>query len=453
MDKSIKDDIIKLQKQQKSNEGHFSKDNNKYKIPEKNNINFFNKPIPLSTLKKEKKFYSPLSTLPRTRNLSHRLKTYSVNNKKSNNTKQFLQNKPWNEKIKYSSLYTLLAMKKNELFDEYKGKNNFLFYTQKKQKLKTKNFPDKLRYLNTDKNIETLSNDYFEEKNKNEKEFENYLNKPQIYISNFHGDLLNSEKLRYNSIMEKLILIRNYIKEKPSKANDIIKKFLINNGLYNPNFISENKIKNFLYFIRQNFDVDPSKTFHENLLNILNGKYHKISKKMQTPKIKQTPRKIEFSTIEKQEKLKSSKKSNSINRFKKYLEHINKDLKLENEEGVKWELDLRRNLYRQKEVCLGKHNKVFDIVNQPEKLIDEIEDEIKGKKDFTDIAFTKTFNGWDKKNKNFELKLGSVDVIDRNCNVDVEPLKKNNLLTEYVCLVRAKKNCIDKEITKQYNLL
>ena len=36
---------------------------------------------------------------------------------------------------------------------------------------------------------------------------------PQIYISNFHGDLLNSEKLRYKSIMEKLTLLRNYIKE------------------------------------------------------------------------------------------------------------------------------------------------------------------------------------------------------------------------------------------------
>ena len=440
MDKSLKEDILKLQKKLKSNPGDFSKDSNKYKIPEKDNSNFFNKGIiPLSELKKEKKFFSNLA---KTRNHSQKLKVNSFNNR-SNKLKQSLQNNHWNFRIKPSSIYSILAMKKDELIDEYNGNYHYHypFYSQKKQKPKKKKISNILNVLNNNTNNNSLIN---EEKDKNEKEFDNYLNMPQIYISNFHGDLLNSEKLRYKSIMEKLTLLRNYIKEKPSQAKDIIKKFLINNGLYNPNFISENKIKNFLYFIRENFDVDPSKTFHENLLNILNGKYHKISKKEQTPK------KAELSTIEKQGKFIFPKKSTY--KFRKYLEHINKDYRYKNE-SIKWELDLRRNLNRQKEVCLPKNNKVFDIVNQPEKLIDELENEIYGEKHFIDDAFAKTFIGWNKKNKNFELKLGSLDVIDRNCNVDVQQLKKNNLLTEYVCLVKAKKNCIDKEITKQYNLL
>ena len=96
---------------------------------------------------------------------------------------------------------------------------------------------------------------------------------------------------------------------------------------------------------------------------------------------------------------------------------------------------------------LGKINDV-DLINKPDKIMNEIENKLKDKK--VDMIFNKTFSNsyWIRNLKKYNNYYNFNDVID----YDMNELKRKNLLTEYACLMKAKDNYNLLQVKLKYNI-
>ena len=438
-----------------------------------------------------------------------RLKAYSIDSIPN----YFFKNvKPYNYSLNYipkesekkdKSLYSLVSHEKNKFMEEYnKAKEN-----EKKWNI----FPKKRQFI---MDRTPLANFY--SRKKNIKKFISPKNAPLPYISLLNDDYLFSEKLRFQNMMQKLTKLKLCLESNPKKEYDIVKEFLLNNKLFEIENFTTEKLKNFLYFIRGDFLLDPAKNFKENILDILNGneiEKPKISNEMNDLKdadfenellIKQNegnmqnnlkksltddnencivknlrryPLKINSNqndnniksiSIHRKPKKKEDidksfeniyhkflTKSEMIERLlnKKYhekekIQNNNNNYTSKEKEKIKNFICLPLNLRRQTEIGLSSINDNLDLNKKPEFIIGLLEKKFKEEEKENLELRAKTVSNWKKILKLKNEKLYG----EKKNNSDYEELKKRKMLTEYICLMKAKNKYEINKLEGKYKI-
>ena len=369
-------------------------------------------------------------------------KTYlGFYNSINNNGNYFYHKLPQQDK---HSLYSILARRKNQFMDS--------FY-------KCKDLEEE--YLPNFKNLRFLTErtpmaNYYSKKN----DIRTYISPNKIansYISLLNDDYSISEKIRFQKIMSQLTKVKNCIEEKPEKDKDIVKEFLLSIGLYRINNLREEKLKNFIDFIKGDFIINPSKNMKENILDIINGKTvirPALSDIMIPLNNKESDELMNKNNINKSiKKNKKSHRVESVERImkKKYIE-LKRNNSLSNltpnqKKIISNYKSLPHNLKKQEEILSSSKNTThLDLVSHPQYIIDMLEKKFNKEKKFI-------INNKDKTNSTNETNLNRkfLGLSDDN-NYNYDEIRKKNLLTEYVCLMKAKNNFEISKLKEKYNL-
>ncbi len=402
-----------------------------------------------------------------------------------------------------NSLYTILAMRKNQFMDAYN-----------EAKEKEKEFLPKVKQLQFLMDKTPMAN--FFSKKKDVRTFISPVNSPLPYISLLNDDFSISEKIRFQKIMDKLAKLKKCIEDNPKKEYYIAKEFLLSIGLYDVENFDITKLNNFIDFVKGSRLINPSKNIKENILDILKGNsviQPNISNVMDSKKLVESDEKlmednkkikkfiaddniltnnkdivktfknppdidkdkdikqkqIKFDIIENNnsknkndknqkiplKKIRKSHRVESVERLmtKKYQEvernnsfsHLNEKQreKILNYKG------LPINLKRQKEIEKINNDVNLDLVIKPELVINMLEKKFKDEERANNDMRAKTYAIWTKdlrEGKNPKLYGGK-----RN-NSDYEELKKRNMLTEYICLMKAKNNYEISKLKEKYKV-
>ena len=332
------------------------------------------------------------------------------------NTRYTLQKIP----LKFS-LYSILAMKKNNIYDKIENfiqtesnkihKDNNINIFNKKQYIKPRIEINK-------KDINMIRN------NKNLMTYLSFLNK------NFN----ESEKIRFYSMLKKLSSIKYFLEleQNSNNKNKIIKSFLLKEGILNKKYITEKCINNFMNFIEsKKIIVNPSYTFKENLINILKNSKNdsNILKNIENTKIDESYK----------DYLQNKQMKNIMNLNETIYRHKNVHYHtLDNFKINRFDLDLKNNLNRQTDILRRvEKQKIFDIKKEPEKIMDSVGIDLNKEKNnvINQIPLYKN-----KKDLN-------IDIIS-----DLDIFKQKNLVTEYACFLKAKDNFDLNQIKTKYNL-
>ena len=332
------------------------------------------------------------------------------------NTRYTLQKIP----LKFS-LYSILAMKKNNIYDKIENfiqtesnkihKDNNINIFNKKQYIKPRIEINK-------KDIKMIRN------NKNSMTYLSFLNK------NFN----ESEKIRFYSMLKKLSSIKYLLEleQNSNNKNKIIKSFLLKEGILNKKYLTEKCINNFMNFIEsKKMVVNPSYTFKENLINILKNSKNdsNILKNIENTKIDESYK----------DYLQNKQMKNIMNLNETIYRHKNVHYHtLDNFKINRFDLDLKNNLNRQTDMLKRvEKQKIFDIKKEPEKIMDSVGIDLNKEKNnvINQISLYKN-----KKDLN-------IDIIS-----DLDIFKQKNLVTEYACFLKAKDNFDLNQIKTKYNL-
>ena len=332
------------------------------------------------------------------------------------NTRYTLQKIP----LKFS-LYSILAMKKNNIYDKIENfiqtesnkiyKDNNINIFNKKQYIKPRIEINK-------KDIKMIRN------NKNSMTYLSFLNK------NFN----ESEKIRFYSMLKKLSSIKYLLEleQNSNNKNKIIKSFLLKEGILNKKYLTEKCINNFMNFIEsKKIIVNPSYTFQENLINILKNSKNdsNILKNIENTKIDESYK----------DYLQNKQMKNIMNLNETIYRHKNVHYHtLDNFKINRFDLDLKNNLNRQTDILRRvEKQKIFDIKKEPEKIMDSVGIDLNKEKNnvINQISLYKN-----KKDLN-------IDIIS-----DLDIFKQKNLVTEYACFLKAKDNFDLNQIKTKYNL-
>ena len=315
------------------------------------------------------------------------------------NTRYTLQKIP----LKFS-LYSILAMKKNNIYDKIENfiqtesnkihKDNNINIFNKKQYIKPRIEINK-------KDIKMIRN------NKNSMTYLSFLNK------NFN----ESEKIRFYSMLKKLSSIKYLLEleQNSNNKNKIIKSFLLKEGILNKKYLI----------------VNPSYTFQENLINILKNSKNdsNILKNIENTKIDESYK----------DYLQNKQMKNIMNLNETIYRHKNVHYHtLDNFKINRFDLDLKNNLNRQTYILKRvEKQKIFDIKKEPEKIMDSVGIDLNKEKNnvINQIPLYKN-----KKDLN-------IDIIS-----DLDIFKQKNLVTEYACFLKAKDNFDLNQIKTKYNL-
>ena len=322
------------------------------------------------------------------------------------------------------SLYAILALNKNKIIKRYDKD----ILNKKEEKIN---------------NLKCLTNkghlNLFNESNKNNNFINPKKNYNPIYLSCLNNNFINSEKVRFYNMMERLNKIKMLIEENPNNKYEVIKKFFINIGLDNKNYLSKNKMNIFLKFIKNDFIVDPSKSFKDNIINIIkNNKDYLL--------LKNSLKNYGYMT--------SSPTKGLTQRIKNIIQINNnfykcKNLKFNTFDKFKikrFDLDLKLNLNKQNEVNkINNRKEVIDIIKEPQKIMNNLEDKLKEENNFK--LENKKYDDW---RMNIILKNYS----DYNYvqSYDLDKLKRRNLLTEYACFKKAKSIYDLRQMKAKYNI-
>ena len=301
------------------------------------------------------------------------------------------------------SIYETLTVKKNE----------FLDIVNRQKEIDKLNKPNLLKRQEVMENIQ-FSNFFHRKKNLDDI-IQNNAKCPQFSKLNSH--LSTSLKERYFYIMKNLYYLNDFIEKHPDNEEQILKEFLINHGIFDIEYYSIDKLNNLSKFLKLDFTIDLNLNFKENLINILNGKF----------------------------KLNSNKKKNLLNKstnIKYYYKTFN------NKKPIKKIGKLRTNLEYQKKMNENNlNNNELDLINKPKEIIDLIENEFNQELERRKNIYRKNLKSF-RTNINFknEKLYGK-----KKSDYDYNELKKQNKLTEYICLTKAKNNYELEELKKKYN--
>ena len=473
---------------------HSSDSRKKLKYLDKNNKRYMLK-------EKSKKIYPPKII---------RLKTYStaysslINSHKKVKPYNFNINSKFNKIHKMNnSLYSILNMKKKEFMEEYdkfkdKEKQWSIFPKTSQKQFIMDNTP--------------MANFY--SKKKDIKTYISPKKVPLPYLSVLNDDYIISEKLRFQNMMQKLTKLKACIDSNSKKEYEIIKEFLLNNKLFEVENFQPYKLKNFSHFIKGDFYLDPTKNFKENILDILNGR--EIEKPNISPEmkieittfkntllkknlsniescsqtnqsenndncivknLKRYPNKIlmnennkESTQISKPKNKTNKKKDIETDNFypkyyktltktemiehlleKKYREkekvHYSPKLTDKEKEIIKNFKCLPLNLRRQKEIYMSDIENL-DLDEKPKIIINLLEKKFKQEEEENLELRAKTISNWKKAIKIKNEKLYG----EKKNNSDYEELKKRNMLTEYICLMKAKNKYEIQKLQQKYQI-
>ena len=376
-----------------------------------------------------------------------------------------------------NSLYTVMAMRKNQFVDAYNqtGEKEYSELPRLKQ----------MQFLLNTSNNSPMSS-YFGRKDEYRK-YVDLMNQPFSYISLLNNDFSISEKMRFQKMMDKLNKVKKCIEEKPDQEFEIAKEFILGIGLYDITNLDIDKLNNFLNFIKSDFLIDPSKNMKENIFNILNrNNLHKpsmskaldcINEDYILNEIRKRKNLIKHKKIGEifnsfnetysdfiNSKINENKENSNLNIKNKiktlntYLEenknyNTNKKIKsktINNKRFKQRPLEhkgLCIDLKRQQEINLLQNKKDLDLVNSPKIAVDMIKKEIisNNKKD---KLRAKTHYNWCRNiYKNKRLYGGR-----RQENAEYNEIKKKNMLTEYICLMKAKNNMKLSKLKEIYKL-
>ena len=376
-----------------------------------------------------------------------------------------------------NSLYTVLSMRKNQFID---------IYDQSKEKEKTE-LPKlkQIQFLINNNSSSPMSN-YFGKKNDYRK-YVDLFEQPFSYISLLNDDFSMSEKMRFQKTMDKLNKVKKCIEENPDDEFEIAKEFILSIGLYDLSNLDIDKLNNFINFIKSDFMIDPSKNIKENVYNILNN--NKINKPPISNALNCINEDYILNELEKRKNLIKHKKigeyfnimnddivqaelkniktrnkkdisisggkikNNTLNNF---IDEQNKNLKINKKRksqtisnGKYKQKPLEHkglcvDLKRQQEINLYEKRKDLDLINSPKAVFDMIRKEI----NYKDKSASKTNYNWCRNvYKNQRLYRAK-----RQENAEYNEVKKKNMLTEYICLMKAKTNMKLSKLKETYKL-
>lgn len=438
-----------------------------------------------------------------------------------------------------NSLYTILAMRKNQFYDEYND-----------AKEKERESLPQIKQLQFLMDKTPMANFY--SKKKDVRIYISPNNTPLPYISLLNDDYTLSEKIRFQKIMDKLTKLKKCLEDNPKKEYDIVKEFLLSIGLYEVDNFYIEKLKKFLDFVKGEFIINPSKNIKENMLDILNGtsiikpnisnvmNYNYLNKPKDSKELIEEDNKIKrYSseinikedkdnddkvivkslkslnpkiTIKENKKEIQKEKSKEINNDDDTNKNKNKDnenINNENQKNINSKNKHKRlilgneinknkskrsikshrvesverimtkkyqevernnslsnltqkqkdiilhykglsiNLKRQKEIYKSNNNIDLDLVAKPKNVIDMLEKKFKDEEKANKDMRAKTYASWDKnlrEGKNPRLYGGKKN------DSEYEELKKRNMLTEYICLMKAKNNYEISKLKEKYKL-
>ena len=192
---------------------------------------------------------------------------YPINKNKNQYTQYTQKNAPnyflsidKSDLSKQGSLYKMLHMKVHNLFTNRVGSKKIL-----SPKMSNNSILSKTLYKKTI--IDMIKS----------------KNKPLFFISTYMKNIdykkwkkLNlCEKNRYKKIMETFLDIKRQIKENPKQKFEIVKNFLIQNGIKEQKYLQIEKLNTLILYINGKLKVDATKCLKINLLDILEDKHDK----------------------------------------------------------------------------------------------------------------------------------------------------------------------------------
>lgn len=218
-----------------------------------------------------------------------------------------------------------------------------------------------------------------------------------------------SEKKRYEVLIKKFHKLRQVIESAPKgKELFIIKEFLMNNGIYEPEYYEIDKLNNFSTFIHGELKLNLSLSAKEIIVNAL-----LFGDSCESFNSKST----QFCTIK-------------ANRAVKGADKGSKSMKSRNDSKVI--LDIQNDLELQSMMnnrTSSKFIREFDIVNNPKEIVDYLKHEFED----NDLLFEDE-NTYNNGANYYNERLYGV----KRLKSDYNELVKKNKLTDYVCLLKAK---------------
>jgi len=316
------------------------------------------------------------------------------------------------------SLYSVLAMKKNNIYD--KMEKIIQPENYKVNKTNNINIFKNINYIKTQAEIGKKNKNLLESKKDS-----------MIYLSYLKNDFNESEKIRFYSMMKKLSTMKYILEIDPNNKYNIIKNILLKEGIFDKKYFNENCFNNLIKFAQNKKSViNPSLNFKNNLINIMENKFN------YTPGNNRN--------IPNYKKILKLKKLKNIINLNETL-YKNKNTQFHTYDNFKinrFDLDLKNNLNRQTDIMKKAENqKAYDIKKDPEKILDSLGVVLNDEKN--DIINNKT---------NYQLKKNSDDNSDFGFNSDIDIFKKKHLMTEFACFIKAKDNFDLNQIKTKYNL-
>lgn len=232
---------------------------------------------------------------------------------------------------------------------------------------------------------------------------------PLIYDHRFENE---SELHRFQKISNSLLNLRYKINNNPELEIPLLKEFIFNNGIYKTECFSIKSLNKLSLFIKSNFTINPKKSLKMVLIELIDSSRSE-NKATKTVVFKSLIR------------YKRGKSANNIKKSK-----INQD------HDIRLNMSLQKSLYENKVLRTD-----IDLINNPETTIEELKKEIN--RCYSNIPFkkaaNKTFlNGYNNM-RNTDYKFQQSCSKD-DYQIDINEIKKQNKLLEYICYEKAMNN-------------
>jgi len=365
-----------------------------------------------------------------------------------------------------NTLPTILTLRKNQ-FEEYNKRSDNM--KEGIEKIK------QMQFLMNNNSMPISS--YYGNKS-NFKKHVDMENQPFSYIYLLNDKYSISEKMRFQKNMDKLIKVKKCIEENHDQEFEIAKEFILSIGIYDLKNFDIDKLNNFLNFIKTDFLIDPSINLRQNVLNIMNKK--KINLPQMSNALDCVNEEYLLKEMEKRQNLIKYKKIGDIFSFfeesYKYnrellIQQQNKDKpsniktvnyisqeKLDKNKKSKSKKTLRQHPLEYKGLCIDLHlqQKIsspdykieLDIMQNPKNVVDLVKKEIIKQKNGKEYNKNKTCYNWSKnvfKNKRLYDNKKKDDSV-------YNEIRKKNMLTEYIVLMKAKNHIKISQLKKQFNI-
>lgn len=244
-----------------------------------------------------------------------------------------------------------------------------------------------------------------------------------------------SERERYQRFYSELYTLKSYIEANRPKEKTIIKDFLMNNKIYNSKYYTDDKIENFLSFIKaKTIEIDSRKLFKDVLKDALNyGCYNLNTKtfyKNNTNNNNSSNSNSNNTYSNKQLLLKTY-----LNKFythKQPKKNVYSVVDTRQKMDLVNNMELQKNLYDKKSQV--KHQ--IDLNKRPTLVIDLLKDDFVDRKRVNIKGRPRNLD-WDN-----ERLYGN-----KKIEIDYNILKKENKITDYICLLKARNNYNLTQIT------